>query len=263
VKHVIFTLNIGDYAPELCAMTYPLMRLYAQKCGAEFKIITERKYPGWPIVYEKMQIYELGRPYDLITFLDSDALIHPETPNWFDHLAPHTVAHNGTDPAFLRWRYDEYFRRDGRNIGSCNWNTWAPRDCIDLWTPLDIPFAEARENIFPVTSELVPARAEAKQCDKCKFTFTEPQIVMDENDDPVLMPQVMDRGHLIDDYTLSRNIARYGLKVETLIDLEKKIGMEGSHFFYHNYTSTIEAKVLELRGVAKRWRVEKYIERLK
>ena len=29
--------------------------------------------------------------------------------------------------------------------------------------------------------------------------------------EPVLLPQVVDRDHLIDDYTLSRNIARFGL----------------------------------------------------
>jgi hypothetical protein len=29
IKKTIYTLNIGDYAPEICALTYPLMRAYA------------------------------------------------------------------------------------------------------------------------------------------------------------------------------------------------------------------------------------------
>jgi hypothetical protein len=244
-------------------MTYPLLKLYAKKIGATFHQITERKFPGWPIVYEKLQIKELAKDQDFVCYYDSDALIHPETPDWSDHLPPHTVAHNGLDWAGVRWAYDDYFRRDGRNIGSCNWCTWAPHSCLDLWTPLDIPFEEARLNIYPTVGELVPAKAEAKQCEKCKLTFTQPQMVVDENGEAVLNPQVVDRDHLIDDYTLSRNIARYGLKCTSLIDLQEKIGLKGADLAWHDYEHSIDVKAQDMRAVVKKWRVEKYIERLK
>lgn len=53
VKKTIYTLNIGDYAPEICALTYPLMQAYARKIGAEFHVIRERKFPDWPLDYEQ------------------------------------------------------------------------------------------------------------------------------------------------------------------------------------------------------------------
>lgn len=263
IRKTLYVLNINNYAPELTAITYPLLKHYAKKIGATFHAITERKFPGWPIVYEKLQIKELAtaRGDDWSIYFDSDALVHPESPDWSDYIPQHTVAHNGIDFAPVRWRYDDYFRRDGRNIGSCNWCTWAPHSCLDLWTPLDIPFSEARENIYPTVLEIVPVKKEAKQCEKCKFTFTQPQPVKDENGDAVLNPQVVDRDHLIDDYTLSRNIARYGLKCVALIDIEKKIGLEGSNFLWHDYEHDIATKVEDMRKTVKDWRVEIYLER--
>ncbi|HWB97853.1 MAG TPA: hypothetical protein VG672_14160 [Bryobacteraceae bacterium] len=45
IKKTVYTLNIGDYAPEICALTYPLMEAYARKIGADFHVIRERKFP--------------------------------------------------------------------------------------------------------------------------------------------------------------------------------------------------------------------------
>ena len=61
LKKTVFTLNIDGYAPEVTELTYPLMKHYAAKIGADFHIIKERKFPDWPPVYEKMQIYQLAQ----------------------------------------------------------------------------------------------------------------------------------------------------------------------------------------------------------
>ena len=42
MKKVIFTLSVDDYSPEITEITFPLMRYYARKIDAEFRIITER-----------------------------------------------------------------------------------------------------------------------------------------------------------------------------------------------------------------------------
>ena len=60
LRKTIYTVNIGDYAPEICALTYPLMQAYARKIGADFHVIRERKFPAWPVVYEKLQVHELA-----------------------------------------------------------------------------------------------------------------------------------------------------------------------------------------------------------
>ena len=208
----IFTLNIGDYAPEIRAITRPWLEYYANKIEADIFDITERRFPEFPVTYEKLQIWEIAQTLksDWYIYIDSDALINPETPDFTNHLNKDTVAHNGRDYAGIRWTYDRYFRRDGRNIGSCNWLTIASDWCLDLWTPLDIPLERALANIRPIIDEHMSG--------ECK----------DE--------------HLIDDYTLSRNIARFGLKFTTLTEIMETVGFRALNercpfnpFFYHIY----------------------------
>ena len=193
LKKTVYVLNVDDYAPEITEVTYPLIKHYAEKIGAEFYEIRERKFPGWPPVYEKMQIYQLAQEMgnDWNIYIDSDALVHPDCMDITNHLSKDTVAHNGRDPADHRWRYDRFFLRDGRHIGSCNWFTAASDWCIDLWKPLDdLTKEEAVANIYPVVNEL----------------------------NTVIIPE-----HLIDDYVLSRNIAKYSLKFTTFIFMQGPI----------------------------------------
>jgi hypothetical protein len=226
VKKTIYTLNVGDYAPEVCSLTYPLMRAYARKIGADFHVIRERRFPDWPIVYEKLQIYELGRAHgnDWNIYIDSDALVSPEMFDITEHLHKDTVCHNGRDMAGIRWKYDQYFRRDGRHIGSCNWFTVASDWCLDLWRPLeDLELEQAIGNIYITIGE--------RNCGLCQ------------------------NEHLIDDYTLSRNIARFGLKVQTVIEMCGRLGWHGpagqalSPFLFHKYTISDEQKVREMLAI--------------
>jgi hypothetical protein len=228
LKKTIFTLNIDNYAPEITDVTYPLIDYYAMKIGADRFTITERKFPDWPPVYEKLQIYELGQQMgnDWNIYIDSDALVHPETIDFTQYLTKDTVAHNGVDMAAVRWRYDKYFLRDGRNIGSCNWLTMGSDQCIDLWKPIDdLTLEEALGNIFPTVEEAAT----------------------------VITPE-----HLIDDYTLSRNIAKYGLKCTTVNELLPKIGLKESNFFWHLYTISIEEKVKLMKEVVEKWRLDAF-----
>jgi len=135
MKKTIYTLNVGGYSSEITALTYPLLEYYARKIEAEFYVIDTAGFPGWPITYEKLQIFELSkkREDDWIIYIDSDAVVHPETIDWTYFLPRDTVAHYGSDHAAVRWRYDEYFARDGRHISSCNWNAVASSWCRDLW----------------------------------------------------------------------------------------------------------------------------------
>ena len=224
VKKTIYLLNIGDYAPELTALTYPHIEFYARKIGAEIHIIDARKFPEWDVSYEKLQIYELAkqRGDDWAIYIDSDALVHPDLPDITELLPLDTVAHNGADFAPIRWRYDHYFRRDGRNIGSCNWFAVASSWCLDLWKPLDdIRPEEALSNISLTVAER-----------------------------PVMKP-----AHLVDDYALSRNIARYGLKFKTLHQLWGEANLPGAEFFYHEYLIGIEEKINRVRDTIKRWNI--------
>jgi len=64
---------------------------------------------------------------------------------------------------------------------------------------------------------------------------------------------LIDKGHLSDDYVMSRNIARLGIKHETVVELLPKIGLTGAEFFHHEYLISIEEKVRKTKEVIKRW----------
>lgn len=219
----LYLLNIGDYAPELTSITYPHIEYYADRIGADIFTIDDRKFPEWDMDYEKLQIYEIARKRrdDWAIYIDSDALVHPELPDLTELIPRDTVAHNGSDFAPIRWRYDDYFRRDGRHIGSCNWFAVASSWCLDLWRPLDdLTFAQAVENIT---------------------------LTADEKRSGVLT-----REHLVSDYALSRNIARFGLKFMTLGQLWESLHMR-PEFFFHLYTVPVEEKIRQINEALDRW----------
>jgi hypothetical protein len=222
VRKVVFTLNINNYAPEIRALTYPLLKFYAKRIGAEFREITERKYPEWPVVYEKLQIYELGRGYDWIYFFDADTLVHPETIDFSWFLPPDVCCHNAQDHAAIRFRYDEAFAKDtANNIGTCGWFTLAPAACIDIWRPTDQTPQEVIDACFPTMAELRSG--------------------------------LIDKGHLADDYVMSRNIAQFQIRHATVKNLLPEIGLPGADFFWHIYMVTEKEKVRQMKQTLKRW----------
>ena len=236
MKKTLFTLCVDGYAPEITDLTFPLMRRYADKIGADFHVISERKFPDFPPVYEKLQIHDLGREMgnDWNIYVDADALIHPDMFDFTEHLSKDTVLHNGSDPASIRWKFDEYFRRDGRNIGSCNWFTAASDWCLDLWRRPEEPLDDLVQNISCIRQELDSG--------------------------------VMDASHLIDDYILSRNIARFGLKFSTMKQLLEKMNERSAtsggpkmnvdaSFFHHEFMVTNDVKAQNLLKVLEAWKL--------
>jgi hypothetical protein len=219
MRKTLWTLNIGNYAPELCELTYPLLLGYARKIGADFQIINERRFPEMPVTYEKLQIFYLGRGNDWNVYVDSDAMVFPDMFDVTERIPKDTVVHYGRDFADNRFRADAYFRRDGRNIGACNWFAAASDWCIDLWHPLEdmhtnmIAVPQALEAIKPIVIERQAG---------------------------------IDREHLIDDYVLSRNIARYGLKYRCVLDMIKESGDKGV-YTWHTHRMPLAEKVSQMR----------------
>lgn len=82
MKKIIHVVYINDYFPELWEMCLPSIKYYAYKIGAELNIITERKFPQWHINYEKTQVYECGKYADANFLIDADVLIHPNFPDF-------------------------------------------------------------------------------------------------------------------------------------------------------------------------------------
>lgn len=226
IKKTIFTLDIDHaYSKELTDLTYPLLKEYARKIGAEFVIISERKFPNWPVTYEKFQVYELSQQMnnDWNIFFDCDTLIHPDTPDITKMIPFDTVCHNAHDFAPIRWKYDRFFERDGRHIGSCTWCVINSRLNLEVWKPInDLTQDEIASNINPVVREALNGIRPIR---------------------------------LIDDYVCSRNIAKYGLKYKDLKAIFEDHKMSSSNFLWHNYNITIQEKITQMGEVLKNWRL--------
>lgn len=182
-KRIIHVLLINNYLPELSNLTIPTIERYAEKICAKVNLITNRKYPDWPLLYEKIQIYEDGIDADWNILLDADILVHPETPDPFtpnEHffIHPTFVAAKDSYNADRQLYMDDYFFRDGRNIGISTCAVASSRLCHDLWTPLEIPLDEAEKRVYKNRA-------------------------------------------ILDEYCVSRNLARFGLKLYPILDPNK------------------------------------------
>lgn len=263
----IWTLNVNNYEPQITEHTYPLLQRYADKCGAEFRVITDRHFPDFPPAYEKLQIHELGKDYDWNTYIDSDTIVHPGFFDISNHITKDTVCHNLNDMAGNRWKYDKYFLRDGRHIGSCNWLACASNWCLDLWKPLDdLTLQEAIANIYPTTHELATHmwKCQNKQCgyeiptgkdegDELEIkTPTMGLCTLCGQPRKKMEKAVIDAAHLLDDYTLSRNIARYGLKFTTVEAIKAKQN-DRAAYLWHIYTLSRDDKIKQVKEVLKAW----------
>lgn len=226
MKKTVFTLCVDNYEPEITEITFPLLKGYADKIEADFYIIQERKFPDLPVVCEKLQVYTLGQQMknDWNIFIDADTLIRPEMIDITNNIHKDTVAFNKFEWANIRFRYDKYLLKDGRNLGVGNWFAVASDWCIDLWHPLDdMTKDEALSNIFPSSFEV--------------------------NNN-------IDREHLLDDYIVSRNIAKYGFKTTKLWDVWEKIGLRDGDFLHHLCSINKKEKIEIMRTVLNKWGVK-------
>ena len=226
-RKTFYTLSVNDYEPMIQELTFPLMEQYALKIGADFEVIEEREFPSWPVPVEKLQISQKAKENrdEWSIYADADCLISPDMFDVTEHLRKDTVCQNGRDFAGVRLNADKYFRRDGRWTGCCGWFTVASDWCAsDLWRMPD---------------DLTPEQA----IRNCHSTVAE------------RLSGVCDEGHLVDDYLLARNIARFGLKYKTVTEICAEIGWktpDGRGFnpaLWHIYALPREEKIRRMLSV--------------
>ncbi len=222
MKKTIYTLSVDNYAPDLTAITFPLMRTFAHKIGADFHVIDERRFHDWPAAMEKLQVYDLAteRGDDWSIFLDADAMIHPDTFDFTAHLSKDQVMHHALDQSTTRFEPDRFHRRDGRFQSPGNWFAVASDWTRELWDfPRDLTPDQAVARIHPTVNEL---------------------------------NNRVDRAHLIDDFIVGRNAAKYGLKTTTFVDLCDRLHIPPI-FFFHLYAVTNDVKLAKMKEKLTQW----------
>ncbi len=180
-RRTVHVLNVNNYFPELCALTFPTIERWAEKIGARVNYITKRRWPDWPVLTEKLQVWYDGMDSDWNILIDADILVHPDTPDMLGTFVPPThVAAKDAYHADTHHYLDPYFIRDGRNIGISGCLVMSSRWTHDLWRPLP----------------------EEMNCEKACAQIKVPRKIVDE-------------------LCISRNLARHGLKITAPVDPQK------------------------------------------
>jgi len=206
-KRTVHVVNIDDFFPELFAITFPTVERWAQKIGARVNLITQRRWPDWPILTEKLQVWYDGADSDWNVLLDADILVHPDTPDMLGTLVQrHQVGVKDSYNADQQLKMDQYFLRDQRRIGVSTCAVVTSRWCHDLWYPL--PLEMSREQA-------------------CAGILQERKI--------------------IDEYCVSRNMARYGLEMQAILDPDR----DYNRLLHVGSYDQDQNRILEL---AQRWK---------
>ena len=192
-KKCIHVVAFDDYKPLMCEITLPNLRAYADKIGADFNLIREKRFDGYPPNFERLQVWWAGNDYDINFNIDADTLMHKDAEDpseWFPH--DHFGSLWAMDADFYFDMRDIYFQRDGRNLSVSDNFTVSTRFTHDAWEP------PAKE----ITYDLM-----VKKC------FKDPRQVSE--------------------YWISRNIARYGIKhMGALKDHSKQFGLMATNKGY-------------------------------
>lgn len=230
MKKLLVTLDI-NYDKNITDITYPYMKSYANKIDADFKKITERKFPEEPVNIEKFQLYELSKDYDWTIFIDADAIIHPNCPDLTEVYNKDVVIFNGYDLYPLRFKPNNYTRRDKRNIGACTWFTAFSDWTRHLWKPYENP----KKYINQINLMWLEKN----------FGYT---------------PE-----HILDDYLVSKNIAKYGLNVKTIMfDMfNNHPNITFSPFLIHQFCISLEQKIEVLTNTHNKIQNDKYTNYIK
>lgn len=143
-NRAVFVLATPDYEPKLCEITFPLLKRYADKLRADFVRIETRKFPNYPITYERFQIHELGRGNQWNLCIDPDILVHPDIDDFTAWLPMDTVGNMSffDARAFFNISENPIFQNDGRFYGIVDCMIATSRLTHDLWEPLGLSYEE-------------------------------------------------------------------------------------------------------------------------
>lgn len=86
MKTLLLTIAIGEEYQKIAELTHPTFKAYAEKIGAEFLNIDEKKISQTTPHWEKFQIFDLLNKYERILYVDTDVLIREDCPDLFKEV---------------------------------------------------------------------------------------------------------------------------------------------------------------------------------
>lgn len=85
--NAIVTLGVGFGTQELLELTLPQMQKYAERCGADFHVISDDHYPRYSLA-NKFRLHHLTQNYARTLFVDADVWIRSDAPDIFEANEP-------------------------------------------------------------------------------------------------------------------------------------------------------------------------------
>jgi hypothetical protein len=212
VTKAIAVTAVNQYRPDICALTFPNLRTYAARQDADFIVMTERKFPEWHPAYEKLQVFDVAAHYDYTLLIDADIALHPRLPSLFDSLNPRSAG-----------CWQEYKIKDPTNL--------------TLWETADDGYFVRDGRNLGIAGCLVG-------CSRYTRDIFRPLGPRHRPED--IQPKLY-RPAIVDEYVMSRNIAKYGLQVAAM-------WMSKSGIYHADLTTKGEADaVAKLTAVLNEW----------
>jgi hypothetical protein len=141
----VHVLCIDDWYPEFTQYTLPFIKAWADKIGADFNLISKRKFPDFPINYERFQIFEDGKNYFWNINIDADYMIHPDMEDPTEGANPYVVMSEGRMDTSSCFKPNIYFLRDERNQALGDSFIVSSIFTHDVWTPLAQSFEKVKD----------------------------------------------------------------------------------------------------------------------
>lgn len=111
MKKAIVTGAFGERYVRMAEVTFPTMRAYAERIGAEFHALDKRVYaePATPH-WEKLQLRRFVEKYDRTLWFDADIAVRDDTPDLFG-IVPTGLLGAWDEAPFGPWDYPSFISR--------------------------------------------------------------------------------------------------------------------------------------------------------
>lgn len=138
----VHVLASTDYSPEVCEVTLASIEAYAKRIGADYNRITGRRFPDYPINYERMQIFEMGKGYDFNINIDADMILGPQlidvTTRIYDGLVGTAMVFKLSEAFPIVG--NPIFENAAQDVGLVDMCNVTNRSTHAFWEPLSGPF---------------------------------------------------------------------------------------------------------------------------
>lgn len=116
MKTLVVSGAWGDRYTRMAEVTYPNLARYAARIGAEFQVLSERRYPTGTPHWEKLQVRSFLDRYDRVLWFDCDVVVRSDCPSLFE-VVPESFLGAWDESKVGPWDYPSFVHRWADTLG--------------------------------------------------------------------------------------------------------------------------------------------------